>query len=135
MLNLEHIDNLKEKVTIFSFNHHANRNLVAQKGVFTYVLREDLNDNRTIDEVVKENGIADSETPLKRYDISYRMATKAMEHLMKVQKTANTFFPGYEGVVRCMKDYANYEAVLEYEKQRREHPLRQGNRSSDEATP
>ena len=116
MLDMDNLGDLENKITIFTFNHHSNRNLIAQKGVFTYVFRKDEEDESTIIEKLEVCDEPSVKIPLKKFNIRYEDATKSMDYLMKHRKTANVFFPGFEGIVRCMRDYANYEAVIEYEK-------------------
>lgn len=120
---MEHLGDYSKDITIFAFNHHSNRNLIAQKGVFSYVSRQDLNDRPLITDVMKHSGGDSSEVPLRKYNIGYQHATQAMEYLMKHRRTANAYFPGYDGVVRCMLDYANYAAVLNFEYLRRRQKL------------
>lgn len=115
MLDMDSLGALNERITIFSFNHHSNRNIIAQKGVFTYVSRDSLAEKPLITDLINNISGANPEIPLKKYVIDYQYTTEVMDYLFKHRKTANAFFPGYDGVVRCMKDYANYEAVLRYE--------------------
>lgn len=81
-------------------------------GVFTYVHRKNLDDYHTLENVI---GGVNSNGPLIKYNIKYESATEAMKWLMKHHKTAEVFFPSFEGIVRSMKDYANYQTVLEYQ--------------------
>ena len=111
MLNVEQLKGENKPITVFTFNHHTNLNLIAQRGVFTYVSRENLNDSSTILDKIESVNEEGYEPSLIKYNISYEDVLKAMDHLIRIHKTAETFFPGYEGVVRSMKDYAYYQDV------------------------
>lgn len=53
----------------------------------------------------------DGDNSLVQYNVRYRQVLDAMEFLMKNGKTAEVFFPGYEGVARAMIDYAHYQIL------------------------
>ncbi len=96
-----------QELLICTYNYHNNRNIIAQKGLFTYVKRNSIVDKRIVTDIVdKVNDV--KEPILVKYNVSYRELLVAMDHLRKNYKTSDVFFPGYEGVVRSMKDYANY---------------------------
>lgn len=112
MLDLDNTASYGSKFSALTLNHYTNRNQIAQMGVFTYVHRKNLDDYHTLENVI---GGVNSNGPLIKYNIKYESATEAMKWLMKHHKTAEVFFPSFEGIVRSMKDYANYQTVLEYQ--------------------
>jgi len=104
------------ELNIYSYNHYNNRNQIAQRGVFTYVWRKGLDDTKTVLEVVDslDANELDIEGPvLFKFNIRYREILDAMDYLKKMFKTSDTFFPGYEGIILAMNDYANYQIVEE----------------------
>ncbi len=107
-----------DRIKIYSCNHYSNLNQIAQRGVFTYVCRNDLNDTRTILDIVDGKEAID-EPLVTRYNIRYDEVLVAMDYLKRRFKTSDVFFPGYEGIVMAMKDHANYQIV----KQRKENEL------------
>lgn len=63
-------------------------------------------------EIDLEMGYAVDDTPtLIKYNVRYSDVLKAMDYLRQRFKTSDTFFPGYEGAVRAMKDHMNYQVV------------------------
>jgi len=101
-------------LSVYSYNHHTNRNQIAQRGVFTYVYRKDLDDEKTVLELVDGLDVDKMNINgpvLYKFNIPYKDVLEAMDYLKRMFKTSDTFFPGYEGIVRAMKDHANYQIV------------------------
>ncbi len=66
-------------------------------------------------EIDLERGYAVDVTPtLIKYNVRYSDVLKAMDYLRQRFKTSDTFFPGYEGAVRAMKDHMNYQVVKKF---------------------
>ncbi len=63
-------------------------------------------------EIDLERGYAVDDTPtLIKYNVRYSEVLKAMDYLRQRFKTSDTFFPGYEGAVRAMKDHMDYQVL------------------------
>lgn len=122
-LKASEFNQTKPEVHIRTYTHHSNRNLIAQRGLFTYVCRNSLDDRRTILDVVDgleirelhidSGNLVEGEPVLIKLNIRYSEVIKAMDYLKQMFKTSDTFFPGYEGIVMAMKDHANYQIVKE----------------------
>lgn len=122
-LNASKFDLTKPEVLIRTYTHHSNKNLIEQRGLFTYVYRNSLDDKRTILEAVDElevrephiesGNTVEGEPVLIKLNIRYSEVIEAMDYLKQKFKTSDTFFPGYEGIVMAMKDHINYRIVKE----------------------
>ena len=121
-LDADRVNMMGSKVLIKTYKYHTNRNLIAQKGLFTWVCRKDLNDRRTVLDVVgelemKKINLNEGGTPsecepvLIKFNVPYSDIIDAMDYLKKRFKTSDTFFPGYEGVVMSMNDHIDYQIV------------------------
>lgn len=59
----------------------------------------------------EEPDTGDDGPVLIKFNVPYSDIIIAMDLLRQRFKTSDTFFPGYEGVARAMKDHANYQIV------------------------
>ncbi len=121
-LDASRLNKKGSEVLIKTYKHHTNRNLIAQKGLFTYVSRKNLDDRRTVLDIVDgleigetsfdRSGIDHVDEPvLIKLNVPYSDIIDAMNHLKSRFKTSDTFFPGYEGIVMAMKDHISYQIV------------------------
>lgn len=111
VLDMDCFKRTDSKLKAFTFCHHSNHNLIAQRGVFTYTIRENLDQQPGVIDAIKGDNYVDVESAVIKYDVSYKEVLNAMEHLVILHKTSEVFFPGYEGVVCSMKDYAYMQHV------------------------
>lgn len=113
VLNTEKIEDNHMK--LFSFNHYDNMNIIAQKGIVSYVTSYANIDSSSMESLNKEGVVKDlSKSFLIKYDVKKKELIEGLDILIKKQKMADAFFPGYDGVVKVMIELSKYQYVKEY---------------------
>ncbi len=111
------------KIRFVKTPYSKNSNINAQSGLFTVIDSANAEDHYiSLEKHVKigydNNNVSDGflnlhgyEPILKRIDIEYSLIPEIFSNLMHRKIDSNRFFPGFEGVVKTMNDYNNFEMM------------------------
>lgn len=100
---------------LFSFNHYDNMNIIAQKGILSHVTSYADNDTPSMESLKGEKVVKNRTKPfLIKYNVKKKELLQGLDILIKKEKMADAFFPGYVGIVNYMIELSKYQRVKDY---------------------